>query len=389
MAAEPAALDRDLAALRLDLTNQGLRLGEDLLAGGFALGLASAEGIDLVMPDGRWSNVSISPGYAGTSPYVLVEAGSGFAIRHRAHGSVPVCLPDTVRFRHARTHSGFSCGDIGAVHGRWLVVAPITVQNGLALDRPRRYLGLPPHRPLTKSAWSVDEVVACAEAAWVHAGIRAVHLEAGALLKPDGGVADLLPYVTALRRALPVLVSVSVLPPEDPTRVLDLYAGGVDAVSYHLLAWDEGSAQAVAPLRTRFCPHARVWAALHAAARIFPRGAVSSDLLVGLESLDHLPPAMTALAEAGVVPNLTVFRPLPGAEDDAPNGELVPTERVVALMDQRRALLAAHGLQLSRVRGFPRVFSGYDRADPRRIDLWYASLRRWARIDRQDEPGGH
>jgi len=387
--AETPALDRDLAGLRLDLNNQGLRLGDDLIAGGFALGLASSEGLDLVLADGRWTNVSIAPGYAGTSPYVLIGHEGGFAIRHRSLGLVPVRLPDTVRFRHARTHSGVSCGEIGAVHGRWLVVAPFTIQDGLALDRPRRYLGIPPSRPLTKSVWSVDEIVACAEAAWVHAGIRAVHLEAGALLKPDGGAEALAPYVTALRRALPVLVSVTVLAPEQPGDALALYAGGVDAVSYHLLAWEEASAHSVAPLRTRFCPNARTWAALKQAAKIFPRGAVSSDLLVGLESLDHLPPAMAALAAAGVVPNLTVFRPLPGAEDDAPNGELVPTARVVELMQERNRLLAAHGLLNSRVRGFPRIFSGYDRSDPRRIDLWYASLRRWARIDQPDADGGH
>ena len=61
---------------------------------------------------------------------------------------------------------------------------------------------------------------------------------------------------------------------------------------------------------------------------------------------------MAALAAAGVVPNLTVFRPLPGAEDDAPNGELVPTDRVVELMQERNRLLAVHGLLNSRVRGF-------------------------------------
>ena len=298
-------------------------------------------------------------------------------------------LPNTVRFRHARTPSGVSCGDLGAVHGRWLVIAPFTIPDSLALDRPRRYLGIPPTRPLTKSVWSVDEVVACAESAWVHAGIRAVHLEAGALLKPDGGAEALAPYVIALRRALPLLISVTVMAPEHPADVLNLYAGGVDAVSYHLLAWDEACAQTVAPLRTRFCPNARTWAALQQAARIFPRGAVSTDLLVGLEPLDHLPPAMAALAAAGVVPNLTVFRPLPGAEDDAPNGELVPTARVVELMQERNRLLAVHRLLNSRVRGFPRIFSGYDRSDPRRIDLWYASLRRWARIEQPDEQGGH
>ncbi len=383
-------MPEDLRGLRLDLTNQGLRLSDALRAAGFDLALGSgtppAEGLDLILPGGLWVNVSIAPGYAGTSPFSLDEAGSGFVLKHRSKGSWPVTLPDTVRFRHARTHTGFSCGDIGAVHDRWLVVAPMAPPaNGTGLDRPRRFLGLPPQRPLTKRQWSVDEVVACAEAAWRHAGVRLVHLEAGWLLAEDGGLAELRPYLTALRRALPVLTSVSVLPPADPACILDLYAAGCDAVNYHLLAWNEADAARVAPLRTRFVPHARTLAALHAAARILPRGAVSTDLLVGLEPLDHLDTAMQALTAAGVVPNLTVFRPLPGAEDDAPEGELVPSDRVLALMSTRSRLLTTHGLLETRIRGFPRVLAGMSPYRPGAAIRWYAGVRRWARIVRPDE----
>lgn len=381
----------ELVRLRLDLTNHGVRLGDDLITAGFALALAGttvagepgAEGIDLILPGGFWTNVSVAPGYARTSPYTLVQGGdgAGFLLRHRSRGDIAVSVPDTVRFRHQRTHTGWSCGDIGAIHGNWLVVAPFAAQRELDLDRPRRFLGLPPQRPLTKRQWPVDEVVACAEAAWRHAGARLVHLEAGHLLKDDGGLADLAPYIAALRRALPVLISVAVLPPADPTLCLDLYAAGCDAISYHLLAWDEASATRVAPLRNRFVPHARIRAALAAAARWFPAGAVSTDLLIGLEPLDHLHTALAALMAEGVVPNLAVFRPLPGAEDEAPHGDLVPTEPLLALMAERNRLVRAHGLWHNRVRGFPRTLSGIDRYAPGQLDRVYAGVRRALRVE--------
>ena len=58
MAATAAAAE--VAALRLDLTNQGVRLGEDVIAAGFDLALVSgsasnsnaSEGIDLILPGG-------------------------------------------------------------------------------------------------------------------------------------------------------------------------------------------------------------------------------------------------------------------------------------------------------------------------------------------------
>ncbi len=384
-----------IAALRLDLTNQGIRLSDDLLAAGFGLDLATdgrsgaAEGLDLLLPGDCWVNASVAPGYARTSPYLLLasdsDSGSSFLLRHRTTGDLPVRLPETARFRHARIPSGQSCGDIGAIHGPWLVTSPLAPNASLALDRPRRFLGLPPPRPLTKSRWSVDEVVACAEAAWIHGGVRLVHLEAGHLLADDGGLAELAPYITALKRALPTLVSVSSLPPTSAEAVLELYAAGCDAIAYHLLAWDPAAAARVAPVRSRFVSHARLRAGLVAAARCFPIGAVSTDLLVGLEPLADLDQAIAELIAEGVVPNLAVFRPLPGAEDDAPTGDLVATEPLLALMARRRERIRTAGLLHSRVRGFPRVLAGVDPYLPGLLDRWYASTRRWLRVARPED----
>ncbi len=384
----PAAAE--VAALRLDLTNQGVRLGDDLIAAGFDLALSASEipgtaseGIDLVLPGNWWTNVCVAPGYARTSPYVLGFSdpnSNNFILQHPRHGSIPVTIPDTARFRHQRTHSGISCGEIGAVHGSWLVVAPFAARDGLGLDRPRRFLGLPSQRPLQKGQWSVDEVVACAEAAWHFAGARLVHLEASHILKDDGGLNDLVPYIQALKRALPTMVSVAALPPDDPNLVLDLYAAGCDAISYHLLAWDAEAAAQVAPVRSRFVSHERIMNGLQAAARYFPKGAVSTDLLLGLEPLGNISKALPLLTKDGIVPNLALFRPLPGADDDVPAGTLVPTEPILALRAERTDLLRAHGMWLSRVRGFPRTLWGYDPYAPTFTDRLYASMRRRLRV---------
>lgn len=380
----------EVAALRLDLTNQGVRLGDDVIAAGFDLALAStgnsnaSEGIDLILPGGWCTNVCIAPGYARTSPYVLALGhGGALELRHPRHGTVPVTAPDTARFRHQRTHSGVSCGDIGAVHGRWLVMAPFAARDGVQLDRPRRFLGLPPLRPLQKGQWTVDEVVACAEAAWTYAGARLVHLEASHLLRDDGGVADLSPYISALKRALPTLVSVSALPPTDPQQTLALYAAGCDSISYHLLAFNAAAAAEVAPIRSRFVSHDRLMNGLRAAARVFPRGAVSTDLLLGLEPLEHVSAALPKLTAEGIVPNLALFRPLPGGEDDVPAGTLVPTEPILALRAERGDHLRAHGLWHSRVRGFPRTLWGFEPYLPSFIDRAYAAMRRSLRVKRE------
>ncbi len=379
-----------IAALRLDLTNCGLKIEDSLLNAGFGLLLANdqaseglSEGLDLILPGGYWTNVTVSPRFARHSPWQLgavVGRPERLVLRHKSQGEVPVSLPDTSRFRHQRIEGGISCGEVGAVHGRWVVVAPIASRGPVGLDHPRRFLGVPQARAHSKGQWSVDEVVTCVEAAWRHAGVRMVHLEASHLLRADGGLADLSPYLQALSRSLPVLISLSVLPPEDPTQVLELYAAGADAVSYHLLAWDEEALVRVAPLRTRFVSQARVLAALDAAARYFPRGAASTDLLLGLEPLQQVEAACRELTRRGVVPNISLFRPLPGAEDEAPPAEALPREQVLALMAQRGELLRSTGLAGTRVRGFPRVLAGADRYLPGLFSRSYASMRRSLRV---------
>lgn len=377
-----------LTSLRLDLTNHGVRFSDDLLASGFALGLATdnrlgcatagagAEGIDHILPGDRWVNVSVAAGYARTSPFLLLATSTGMVLRHPARGDLPVRLPDTARFRHARTASGVSCGDIGAIHGPWLVTAPFAADPTLGLDLPRRFLGLPPTRPAHAARWTVDEVVTSARQAHAHGGVRLIHLEAGHLHAADGGLAALTPYIQALKQALPVLVSVTAMPPTEANAIRDLYRAGCDALAYHLLAWDATSAATAAPERDRVVSHAQVLAGLRAAAAIFPRGSVSTDLLVGLEPLSSAEHGLEALTAQGIVPNLTVFRPLPGAETAVPAGELVATGPLLTLMDRRRTLIQRHGLWHSRVRGFPRTLAGVERYLPTWQDRALCRMRR-------------
>jgi hypothetical protein len=124
-AASPTSF-AESAALRLDLANHGVRIGDDLLAAGFAMALVggggpeSAEGLDLILPDGWWANVSVAPEFARTSPWTLGFSAAkpeAIVLKHRSRGEIEVGVPDTVRFRHRHTHTGASCGDIAAIHG--------------------------------------------------------------------------------------------------------------------------------------------------------------------------------------------------------------------------------------------------------------------------------
>ena len=261
---QPCAVN-DLADIRLSLMSDGLRCDASVID----LGLGQLEGIDLILQDGRWVNVSCGPSYADTSPWELrceqephrenirgYKAWGGLGIHHDSGRWWPVRIPNTIDYRRSSTVSGHSCGDVAAVHGDWLVCAPFAVRDELGLEQPERFVGVPYHRPRQKGQWSVDDMVCALHAARKHTGVRWVHIEASHVLRDDAAASELAPYIRGAKTTLNTVVSVSVAPSDNPQGLLELYAAGADAVACHLLAWNPEAAERLAPQRARILPHA-------------------------------------------------------------------------------------------------------------------------------------
>src|SRR5205085_1781188 len=115
--------------------------------------------------------------------------------------------------------------------------------------------------------------------------IEMVHLSSGFVTEPDGGVRALEPWVKAIRAQFPAFISLDVMPPQDNHWIDLTYAMGVDAVYYDIDVFAPQLFAELYPSKQEAFRHQRYLEALSYAAQIFPRGAVLSHLVVGLEPL--------------------------------------------------------------------------------------------------------
>ncbi len=149
---------------------------------------------------------------------------------------------------------------------------------------------------------TVDDVVRAVEAARATSPLCAVYLRAVDAATEDGGVLGAEPFVDEIKKRFDLLVSVDAHPPADLAWIDRSYAMGVDAAGFNLERWGRAD-------RVLF------QGALQHAASVFPSGAVTSHLVLGLDAEAATLEAIDSLAGAGVVPVLA-GRTAPQAEID-------------------------------------------------------------------------
>ena len=140
-----------------------------------------------------------------------------------------------------------------------------------------------------------------------------VYLHIGYLDGEDAGMEFLEPYVRAVKRHFDTLVAVQVQPPQHDAWIDRTYAMGVDALSYSVEIHDPELLQRHCAGRAAHVGRDRYYEALAHAATVFPSGTVWSDLIVGLEPAASTIAGIDRLVGLGVLPVLSLFRPL----DDA------------------------------------------------------------------------
>jgi hypothetical protein len=239
---------------------------------------------------------------------ISLTAGSGDAQSTlRIDGvSIPVRLASTPEFAVRRNARGVALGDIADMRGGY---ATVELGGGCGLAAPRRACAFCMGRELTEKAgelWPVDEVVEALRAAFEEGDAEFVHFQLGYFPGDDAGLQVLKPYLDAVRRHFDTIIAVTMHPPAAPRGVEAAYAGGVDVISYNLEAADEASMRRWLPGRARFFGRPRYLDALRHAARIFPGGAVWSELMLDLASETAVAEAIGDLAAMNVVPLLAV-----------------------------------------------------------------------------------
>jgi solute carrier family 13 (sodium-dependent dicarboxylate transporter), member 2/3/5 len=305
--------------LKLDLMIRGMKLSRDALASpeiGRALSLSkgtgAALGLDIVLPENVLVNIPVLECLAEKRPYSLINDGDRFFITDGAH-RVEVWVAATPRYYEKTTTSGVPMAKIGRTYGGYLAISPTPVCEFLTEDLACRYCDLESKKG---RAWSVDEVLETVEAALSEGVAEYICLNVGYTRSPDGGVALLEPYIKAIKDKYNVLVCVQAQPPEVDQWIDAGYAMGIDSIAYNLEAYDPEVFARIAPGKMQMVGRERYFEALRHAGKIFPPGAVVSNLIVGLEPVESTIKGIDMLTAIGVIPTLPIYRPaLEGADD--------------------------------------------------------------------------
>ncbi len=274
-----------------------------------ATGRAAGDWIELVLEGEVWARARVDP----ASTLKLIELGGGAGLIKLGIGDsqteVAARVAPAPEFALRTTPRGIPLGTIAQVRGSYATVA---LGGGCGLGFQGRACAFCLGRELTHhpgEVWEVNDVVEAVRGAFDEGAAEAVHLQVGYFPGDDAGVQRLIPYLEAIHRHFDTMVAVTMHPPAS-LRAIDLtYASGVDALSYNLEAADAATMVRHFPGRARFFGRARYIEALGHAARIFPGGAVWSEIAIGLSPASAIRAAIDELAAIGVLPLLGVPAP--------------------------------------------------------------------------------
>ncbi|RMF25394.1 MAG: hypothetical protein D6760_01055 [Deltaproteobacteria bacterium] len=301
--------------LKLELLVRGVRLSRRLAREGLLAPLQSARDlagrdIEIVLPEGIVARCPVGTRASKRSPFLLDADEAGARLIRDEGPPVPVRIATPPRFYRMTTRAGTPMWQVGTVHAGFISIDPAPACGLAARGLGCAFCTLARGSASDGSARPVDEVLEVVSAAFAEGAADFVYFNTGYYEAEDGGFRFLEPYIAAVRKYFDTLIAVQLHPPRDDRWIDRTYAAGADAVSYSLEVFDAAALERFCRGRSELIGRERYVQALARAARIFPSGAVWSDLIVGLEPAESTRQAIDNLTSIGVLPVLSPFRPL-------------------------------------------------------------------------------
>lgn len=337
--------------LEIELFCRGLRidpscsLEED--ARGFRrtrAGLGS--GLELIIPGELkdvWCNVPVFEHFCADSPFLLKKEKSGYLlVDTRSDEAYAVTVPPEPSWYRRKTSRGHEMASIGVLQGTYL---------GVYISETCRFWdpGNDRHCHFCTSGLNVgkaevlrkavDEVVEVAKAAKEESGVTFFHFNAGYQRedRPDAsryhGLNLAAPYVKAVREQVGGFIGVQVAPVlrHDFWKYDWLIALGTDHFSFCYEFHNPMYFERYCPGKCGALGQRAFFDAMEYTADKLGRGAVSGEIIAGVEPLEDTLRAIEYITSVGAFPTVCIFRPLQGSlMEDYPSPDPEAMKRVFA-----------------------------------------------------------
>lgn len=313
--------------LEIDLFCRGLRIPDDLtLVGARGISRTRAglgSGLELTIPTGSklkpfiWMNAPVVESFAHRSPYVLsgTPTGEYFLADERTGERYDVSLPAEPRWYHGVTSRGTPMSKIGVLQGTYLAIYLNSVCSFWTTNPKLNCQFCTTGANVGESevvVKTVDDVVETCWAAKDESGITFVHFNGG--YQGTKGLARAEPFIRAVKEEVGLLVGVQLAPEWDFSRYDRLIDLGVDHFSFCMELMDPDWFQRICPGKARTMGHALFFEAMEHCARRMPRGAVSGELIAGIEPVMNTIAGIERITAAGAFPTVCIFRPTVGSD---------------------------------------------------------------------------
>jgi len=278
---------------------------------------ATGNGFEMVIPAKRrslWVHAPLLEGAAEPAPYRLVQDGRTYCLVDDAAEalSYEVSIPTRPIWYDQLTASGIPMHSVALLQGTclsvdvgdrcqfWSPVHPLNCKFCIAGRLPEQ------------QEKTVEDVVETALAAREQSGISLLHFNAG--YQGEGGLRKVFPYVEAVKRKSGLLVGIQFAPEKDLSLYEEVRKLGADHISFCFEFYNRDYFQRYVPGKAEVLGQGAFFEAIEYCARRMGKGAVSGQVIAGVEPVEDTLRAIDYLASIGAVPLVCVFRPMPGTE---------------------------------------------------------------------------
>ena len=313
--------------LEIDLFCRGVRIPDDgSLEGARGISRTRAglgSGLELAIQSRSaikkeiWVNVPVEEPFARQSPYRLAgTAESGHAIADDRTGhAYDVRLPREPGWYSRLTRRGVPMSRIGVLQGTYLGIYINQVCAFWNYSPPLncRFCTTGQNVGAAEAAdKTIDDVVETCLAAKAESGVTFVHLNGGFF--GSKGLEFALPYVEAIKSRAGLLVGVQLAPERAFERYDALIDAGVDHFSFCVEFLDREWFERICPGKARIHGQQLFFDALEYCADRMPHGAVSGEIIAGVEPIASTLDGIDRIAALGAFPTVCIFRPTVGSD---------------------------------------------------------------------------
>ena len=276
-------------------------------------------GLELVLPGKRkeiWLNVPVEEDFARRSPYLLARDGGGYYLRDEREGQrYAVRIPEEPAWYTRRTSRGTEMGKVGVLQGTYL---GIYISNSCLFwysdpAQNCRFCTTGSNVGVNEVAQKhLDDVVEVARAAKEESGVTFVHFNSGYQSGRDLALAA--PYVKAIKEEVGALVGVQLYPTRDLEQYDRLIELGADHFSFCYEFHNPEYFARYLPGKQKTGGQELFFRALEYTAKRLGKGAVSGEIIAGVEPIEDTIRAIDYITSLGAFPTVCIFRPVIGAE---------------------------------------------------------------------------